>query len=174
MLWLGHLILHKHYMQVNKLDFKTAYWDCSPGSSRSFTIGEKGISVDENEQLGAGQKIGLTVRNKFKRGGTIFVSLSLNFPNNIPVLSGTTLSCGSIHQEEQNIIEEFQIAALPEGHNLDWYEKSINETGSSIWIFPKEVILGYKFSVYFHSIHGSRIRLKIQATSDIKFDPIRS
>lgn len=136
-------------MQTNRLNFKTAYWDCSPGSYRSFSIGEKGISLDENEHLGAGQKIDLTIRNKFKKGGTAFVSLALNFPHNIPVLSGTTLSCGSIHQEEQNITEEFQIAALPEGHNLDWYKRSINETGSSAWIFPKEVILGDKFSVFF-------------------------
>lgn len=147
--------------------FKNVYWDFKIGEGEEIIIGQDGISDKPEEKLAAGEKIELVVKDFDKKMAT----LAMKIPPFIPVYSGNSVFC-EIFPLVSDL--DFRISLLPERYNFSWYSQMINQTSTSCWIEPKEIILGDKLSIYFHSIHGGKARLKFVAPKDIRFQSLKS
>lgn len=156
-------------MQVNlNPTFKNVYWDFKSGEGEEIIIGENGISDNPEEKLAAGEKIELVVKEFNKK----MITLGMKIPSFIPVYSGNLVFCEPSTPVLENV--DFKISLLPEWYNFSWYSQMINQTSTAYWIEPKEIILGDKLSIYFHSIHGGKARLKFVAPKDIRFQSLKS
>lgn len=146
--------------------FKNVYWDFKPNEGEEIVIGKDGISYNSEEKLAAGEKIELVV-NDFDRNK---LTVCMRIPACIPIYSGNSF----FYDFSPNSNFKFKISVLPEDYNLFWYSDMIRQTGTSYWVEPKEIILGDKLSIYFHSIHSGKARLKFVAPKDIKFQSLKS